>query len=92
MSAPAALASSTWTPLDCVSLNATAADYINAVEQVRAAGMNMLRVAGPFVYEADAFLDLRAQVRGQAARGLQARDDQGTTPVCTRSPAGVRCE
>jgi beta-mannosidase len=48
----------TWTPLDCVSLNATAADYVNAVEQVRAAGMNMLRVAGPFVYETDAFLDL----------------------------------
>jgi len=48
----------TWTPLDCVSLNATAADYVDAVEQVRAAGMNMLRVAGPFVYETDAFLDL----------------------------------
>jgi beta-mannosidase len=46
-----------WTPLDCVSLNATASDYIRAMDQVRAAGMNMLRVAGPFVYESDMFLD-----------------------------------
>jgi beta-mannosidase len=46
-----------WTPLDCVSLNASASDYVQAIEQVRSAGMNMLRVAGPFVYESDAFLD-----------------------------------
>jgi beta-mannosidase len=47
-----------WTPLDCVSLNVTPEVYANAVGQVREAGMNMLRVAGPFVYETDTFLDL----------------------------------
>jgi beta-mannosidase len=47
-----------WTPLDCVSLNSSEADYSQAIEQVRAAGMNMLRVAGPFVYETDTFFDL----------------------------------
>jgi beta-mannosidase len=47
-----------WTPLDCVALNASAADYVDAIDQARAAGMNMLRVAGPLVYETDAFLDL----------------------------------
>lgn len=47
-----------WTPLDCVALNASAVDYAEAIEQVRAAGMNMLRVAGSLVYETDAFLDL----------------------------------
>jgi beta-mannosidase len=47
-----------WTPLDCVALNASAAEYVNAIDQARAAGMNMLRVAGPLVYETDTFLDL----------------------------------
>jgi beta-mannosidase len=47
-----------WTPLDCVSLNSGEADYAQALEQVRSAGMNMLRVAGPFVYETDTFFDL----------------------------------
>ena len=47
-----------WTPLDCISLNASATEYRDAIEEVRTAGMNMLRVAGPFVYESDTFLDL----------------------------------
>jgi hypothetical protein len=47
-----------WTPLDCVALNASAAEYVDAIGQARAAGMNMLRVAGPLTYETDAFLDL----------------------------------
>lgn len=47
-----------WTPIDCVSLNAPAHDYAEAILQVREAGMNMLRVAGPFTYESDEFLDL----------------------------------
>jgi beta-mannosidase len=47
-----------WTPLDCVSLNCRQTQYADALAQVRAAGMNMLRVAGPFVYESDEFLDL----------------------------------
>jgi len=47
-----------WTPLDCVSLNPSEADYAHAIEQAREAGMNMLRVAGPFVYETDTFFDL----------------------------------
>jgi beta-mannosidase len=46
-----------WMPLDCVSFQAKPADYHDAIEQVRDAGMNMLRVAGPSVYETDAFLD-----------------------------------
>ena len=44
-----------WTPPDPVSLDTpTVGDVIG---QVRAAGMNMLRVGGTMVYESDAFLD-----------------------------------
>ena len=46
-----------WTPLDCVSLQATSTEYREAIGRVRDAGMNMLRVAGPMVYETDEFLD-----------------------------------
>lgn len=46
-----------WTPLDAVGLRATAADYRQAVGQLRAAGMNMVRVAGTMVYEPQAFFD-----------------------------------
>jgi beta-mannosidase len=46
-----------WTPLDPVTLHAPAQAYAPAIAQVREAGMNMLRVAGPMVYEADAFYD-----------------------------------
>ncbi len=46
-----------WMPLDCVSLQATPSAYAEAIERVRDAGMNMLRVAGPTVYESDAFFD-----------------------------------
>lgn len=44
-----------WTPLDPVSLRASAAQCASAVAQARAAGMNMLRVAGTMVYEEDHF-------------------------------------
>lgn len=44
-----------WTPIDVVSLHASDADYRVAIEQVRAAGMNMLRLAGTMVYESPAF-------------------------------------
>lgn len=44
-----------WTPLDAVALQASPAALAQAVSQVRAAGMNMLRLAGPLVYEEDAF-------------------------------------
>ena len=47
-----------WTPLDPVSLQASGADLAAAIAQVRDAGMNMLRVCGPMVYEDDAFLNL----------------------------------
>ena len=47
-----------WTPLDPVSLQESGAELAAAIAQVRAAGMNMLRVCGPMVYEGDAFLDL----------------------------------
>ncbi len=46
-----------WTPLDVVSLNSPAQSYDAAVIQARDAGMNMLRIAGPLVYEADALFD-----------------------------------
>lgn len=46
-----------WTPLDPVSLAATPARIRQAVEQVRDAGMNMLRMPGTGVYEATAFFD-----------------------------------
>jgi beta-mannosidase len=44
-----------WTPLDALRLHADDAAYAPALAQVRAAGLNMLRVCGPMVYEADAF-------------------------------------
>ena len=44
-----------WTPLDPLRLHAPDAAYAPAVAQVCAAGMNMLRVCGSMVYEADAF-------------------------------------
>ena len=50
-----------WTPPDPVSLDTGAGDADSlrrALEQVRAAGLNMLRVGGTMVYESDAFLDL----------------------------------
>src|SRR6185503_370591 len=47
-----------WTPLDVASLGADAAAYRDALETVRRAGMNMVRVGGTMVYEADVFHDL----------------------------------
>lgn len=46
-----------WTPLDPVSLQAGPQALAQAVSQVRTAGANMLRLAGPMVYEDDAFYD-----------------------------------
>lgn len=46
-----------WTPLDIVSLHARAGDYEQAIERVRDAGMNMIRIGGTMVYEDDALLD-----------------------------------
>lgn len=47
-----------WMPTDAVGLQASAADHRVVFEQIRDAGMNMLRVCGPTVYESDEFLDL----------------------------------
>ncbi len=47
-----------WTPLDIVTLGASARQLREALEQVKAAGMNMLRVAGVMTYETRAFHDL----------------------------------
>jgi beta-mannosidase len=44
-----------WTPPDPVSLDTPAVSDV--IAQVRAAGMNMLRVGGTMVYESDAFLE-----------------------------------
>ena len=46
-----------WTPLDCVSLQTDPDACEEALQRVTEAGMNMLRVAGPMVYESDHFLD-----------------------------------
>ncbi|MEP6898049.1 MAG: hypothetical protein ABI870_05920, partial [Rhodanobacter sp.] len=46
-----------WTPLDVVTLGATPDATRAAIAQVRACGMNMLRVSGTMVYEDDAFYD-----------------------------------
>ncbi len=47
-----------WTPLDAVCLQAQdASAYSAAIEQVRRAGMNMIRVGGTMFYEADAFYE-----------------------------------
>jgi beta-mannosidase len=47
-----------WMPLDAVGLQGSEDERIEALDQVRSAGMNMLRVAGSLVYESDQFLDL----------------------------------
>jgi beta-mannosidase len=47
-----------WTPLDVVSLGASEEDLRVALEAVRAAGMNMVRLPGFGVYEQDRFHDL----------------------------------
>jgi beta-mannosidase len=47
-----------WTPPDPVSLASEPESLRQTLEQVRAAGMNMLRVGGTMVYESDNFLDL----------------------------------
>ena len=46
-----------WTPIDSVALTVSETACREALEAVRAAGMNMVRVCGPFFYEADAFYD-----------------------------------
>jgi len=47
-----------WTPLDLARLDADPADYRAALERLRDAGVNMLRVGGTMVYETEAFHDL----------------------------------
>jgi beta-mannosidase len=46
-----------WTPIDTVALAANTAQYMRAIQQVRAAGMNMLRVSGTMTYETEEFLE-----------------------------------
>ncbi len=46
-----------WTPLDAAALTGAGEAYRAALETVCAAGMNMVRVCGPFFYEEDAFYD-----------------------------------
>jgi beta-mannosidase len=47
-----------WTPLDAVGLAPSPAQLRGALEQVRDAGMNMLRIPGMGAYESAAFHDL----------------------------------
>lgn len=46
-----------WTPLDVVSLHASFSALYEAVQQLRDAGMNMVRVGGMMAYESDDFFD-----------------------------------
>jgi beta-mannosidase len=47
-----------WTPLDCVDPHGVDSQAVgDAIAQLAAAGMNMVRVGGTMVYESDAFLD-----------------------------------
>ena len=46
-----------WTPLDPVALTSSKAAYHAALAEVKAAGMNLLRVSGTMIYEADDFYD-----------------------------------
>jgi beta-mannosidase len=47
-----------WTPLDLARLVVEPDAYREALERLRDAGMNMIRVSGTMVYEAEAFHDL----------------------------------
>ena len=47
---------SCWAPLDVASLGGTRDAYREALQQVRDAGFNMLRVSGTMLYETDLFL------------------------------------
>lgn len=47
-----------WTPLDVAGLNGDSHGYRLALEQLRDAGVNMVRVGGTMVYETAAFHDL----------------------------------
>lgn len=51
-----------WTPLDPVTLDVPIAQYKKTLDHVREAGMNMLRVGGTMVYEADAFYTICAEL------------------------------
>jgi beta-mannosidase len=47
-----------WTPLDLAALDAEASVYRTALERLRDAGVNMIRIGGTMVYETDVFYDL----------------------------------
>ncbi|GLY02725.1 MULTISPECIES: glycoside hydrolase family 2 protein [Actinoplanes] len=44
-----------WTPIDPAALTASPGDYRTALEQLRDAGANMIRICGPMYYESDDF-------------------------------------
>lgn len=52
----------TWTPLDPVRLWSSEAELRAALEQVRSAGLNMVRVVGTLVYEQPEFWSLCAEL------------------------------
>jgi beta-mannosidase len=47
-----------WSPLDLATLSGSPGDYRAALEQLRDAGMNMVRIGGTMTYEPDAFHDV----------------------------------
>lgn len=53
--APIHASGAVWTPVDPLGFNPSPEDLGRALDQVVAANLNMLRVAGPFVYESPAF-------------------------------------
>jgi beta-mannosidase len=46
-----------WTPVDAASLSGPPESYRATLESVRAVGMNMIRISGPFFYEDDALYE-----------------------------------
>ncbi|MEA2700984.1 MAG: beta-mannosidase, partial [Myxococcales bacterium] len=51
-----------WTPVDVTTLGGSAQAIADTLGAVRAAGMNMVRVCGPMVYESELFHDLCDQL------------------------------
>ena len=62
-----------WTPVDAIGLAPPDAELRAALEQVRDAGMNMVRVPGTGAYESEAFHDLCDELGDPRLAGLHVR-------------------
>ena len=62
-----------WTPLDLASLDGSIAGYRSALERLKRAGVNMVRVSGTMTYESRAFHDLCDELGILVLAGLHVR-------------------